>query len=265
MGQDPEERAEILMPVKWIIADIDGCLSPEESIPWDLERFFEFARIAREAAAGQGEIAPLTLCTGRPQPYVEVLLKILDVRAPAICENGAVLYTLHDNRSRFGPGITEEKILGLRAVRGFLEMEVLPRYPGLVYQFGKEAQLSIYCEQPEIFGPIQEEIADFVRKRGGPALSINASHYYLNISLDGVNKGRALSALLDELGVRRGEVAGIGDTVGDLPLREAVGYFACPANAQPGLKAVSDYVSPYPDIEGVLDILERPEFQRMLA
>ena len=59
------------------------------------------------------------------------------------------------------------------------------------------------------------------------------------------------------------ETAGIGDTEGDLPLRENVGFFACPANSQDSVKRVADYVSPYPMLEGVLDILTRPEFRAL--
>lgn len=250
------------MTVKWIISDVDGCLSPEESVPWDLERFLPLARLIRQASAGQGEIAPMTLCTGRPQPYVEVLMKLFDIQAPAICENGAVLYTLHDNTARYGPGVTKEKILGLRAVRGFIEEEILPGCPAAVLQFGKEAQISVFSQTPELFAAIQPRIEEFVARRGGPELIINTSHFYLNISLAGVDKGEALRALLKELDVTHDQTAGIGDTEGDLPLREAVGFFACPANAKDSIKAVADYVSPYPLLEGVLDIFARPEFRR---
>jgi hypothetical protein len=45
-------------------------------------------------------------------------------------------------------------------------------------------------------------------------------------------------------------------------LRDAVGFFACPANSHQIIKAVADYVSPYPDIEGMLDILRRLEVRR---
>ncbi len=248
--------------MKWIIADIDGCISPEESVAWDLGAFLRLAERSQAASAGRGTMPPMTLCTGRPQPYVEVLMKLLDVRAPAICENGAVLYTLHNNTSRFGPGVTEEKVQGLRAVHGFIETAILPDYPQLVYQFGKEAQLSVFSEQPACFDEVKERIEDFVAKQGGPAVLIEPSHFYLNISLEGVDKGRALNALLDELHATRETVAGIGDTAGDLPLRDAVGFFACPANAKPEIKNVADYVSPYPTLEGVLDILERPELKR---
>lgn len=250
------------MAIKWIIADIDGCISPEESVPWELEGFLAFARIARESAGGDGPVAPMTLCTGRPQPYVEVLMKLLDVRAPAICENGAVLYTLHDNHARYGPGVTEEKILQLRAVRAYIETDLLPRHPEMVMQFGKEAQMSLFSTTPERFAAVQPAIEAFAAAHG-PELNINTSHYYLNISLAGVDKGRALRALLAELGAGRDEAAGIGDTEGDMPLREAVGFFACPANAKPALRAVADYVSPLPTVQGVLDILGRPELRRL--
>ncbi|HOD52067.1 MAG TPA: HAD hydrolase family protein [Candidatus Hydrogenedentes bacterium] len=250
------------MSVKWIITDLDGCVSPEESIPWDLDLFFEFARLSRAASAGESSLAPLTLCTGRPQPYAEVLMKLLDIRAPVICENGAVLYSLHDNWARVGPGVTPEKIQGLRAVRNFIETELLRSHPEAVMQFGKEAQLSVFSKEPAILREMQPRVEQFARKHG-PDLIINCSHYYLNISLAGVDKGSTLRALLEELGVSRGEVAGVGDTVGDLPLREAVGFFACPANAHAEIKAVADYVSPEPTIAGLLDILALPQMQRV--
>jgi HAD superfamily hydrolase (TIGR01484 family) len=249
--------------MQWIIMDIDGCISPEESIPWDLERFAELAYLSREASAGRGTLPPFTLCTGRPQPYVEVLMKMLDVRAPAICENGAVLYTLHNNLSQYAPGVSQGKIEGLRAVRAFIEHEVLPSNPKLCYQFGKEAQISVFSEQPDVFSGIKSSIEDFIAERGGPELLISPSHYYLNISLAGVDKGSTLKHLLGELGVSRKHAAGIGDTEGDLPLRDNVGFFACPANATPDIRAVADYVSPHANIAGVLDILRRPELQQL--
>lgn len=250
------------MRVEWIITDIDGCLSPEESEPWDLDLFGDLARLCRAAANGDGPIPPMTLCTGRPQPYVEVLAKLLDVRLPIIAENGAVLYSLRDNWSRFGPGVTPEKIHGLRMIREYLDDVLLRRFPGALYQFGKEAMLSVYAEQPGVFQEMERAIHDLVARQGLPEPVINATSYYLNISMSGVNKGTTLKALMAEAGVSRARAAGIGDTMGDLPLREAVGFFACPANAQKALKAVADYVSPKPDVAGLLDILSLPQLRR---
>ena len=50
--------------------------------------------------------------------------------------------------------------------------------------------------------------------------------------------------------------------MGDWSIREAVGFFACPANAVPPLREAADYVSPHNDLAGILDILERPELQK---
>ena len=250
------------MSVKWIISDVDGCISPEESVPWGIPRFLELAQKVAAANAGRSTLAPLTLCTGRPQPYVEVLMKLFDVRVPAICENGAVLYTLHDNHAKFSAKVTEPMLIGLRALRTFIETDILPENPKVLLQFGKEAQISVFAEDPTLFPPIQAKIERFLADNNGPDLLIQASHFYLNISFTGVDKGSALVELQHELHATREDLAGVGDTEGDLPLRDAVGFFACPANARKAVKDAADYISPYAQIDGMLDILEHPRLQR---
>ena len=250
------------MPTRLIISDIDGCISPEASRAWDGPLFSRFADLCRAASAGTVGLAPITLCTGRPQPYVEALMKILDIRYPSICESGAVLYTLEDNCSRFASSITPERIQGLHRLRERIAAEVLPAFPGLVYQFGKEAQMSLYCEHPDCFGDVAEHVRRLAAAIPGLELIITPSHYYLNIDLAGVTKGGAVTGLLRDLGLNKSEAAGIGDTMGDISIRDAVAFFACPANAVSGIKDVADYISPHPDIRGMLDILERPELQR---
>jgi hydroxymethylpyrimidine pyrophosphatase-like HAD family hydrolase len=130
-------------------------------------------------------------------------------------------------------------------------------------QFGKEAQMSVYSENTDLLPLIHQRIKSFVKKEGGPELCINCSHYYLNVSLAGVDKGQAIKWLLDELQLDEQQAAGIGDTVGDLPLRENVGFFACPGNAHPTIQEIADYVSPYPALDGLLDILQQPAFRVM--
>ena len=244
-----------------IITDVDGCLTSEGSVPFDPEALSRLGHLMREASDGRGALPPMTLCTGRPQPYVEALMKMLGIRLPAICENGAVIYTLDDNRARFGPGVTEEKVLGLRTVRAFIETELLPQYPQAVMQFGKEAQLSVFSRQPEVLPELGPPIEDFLAREGGPELDISPSHYYLNLSLRGVNKGRAIEWLLGELGLCQENVAGIGDTEGDLPIRQSVGWFACPSNATADIQRVADFVASRPEAEGVLEILDQPQLK----
>lgn len=251
------------MPVRLVLTDVDGCISPEDSSPWDGRHFEEFAALSRKASAGEIPLAPLTLCTGRPQPYVEVLMKMLDIRYPAICEVGAVFYSLHDNRSRLAPGITPEMLRSMHRLREHIMEEIIPKVPGLVYQFGKEAQMSLFSYDPSCFPKIIRQLEEYARILPGLELTIMPSQLYLNINFKGITKGAAIEQLLEELNLRREETAGVGDTMGDLSIREAVGFFACPANAVEGIKEVADYVSPYPEILGMLDILQRPELQRL--
>lgn len=241
------------MHYRLIVSDVDGCIAPEESAAWDLA---PFVRLAERVRARQHEV-PFTLCTGRPQPYVEALMKLFDVRVPAICESGAVLYSLTDNRSVYGPGVTEEKLDELLEIRHFVTSDLLKRYPEAVHQFGKEAHLSLFSEDPARIPFLADEIARFASRYADDPVEISASHFYLNVSLRGVTKGSALRRLMADLQVDPKSVATIGDTVGDLPLREESGFFACPANATAETKAHADYVSPHRDAHGVLDILSR--------
>jgi HAD superfamily hydrolase (TIGR01484 family) len=240
---------------KLIVSDVDGCLAPEESAAWDFRAFARLAELIR--GADGREPLPFTLCTGRPQPYVEVLMKLLDVRLPAICEGGAVFYALSDNRSSYGPGVTPERLEELYEIRHFISSDLLARYQDVVYQFGKEAQISLYAEDPARIPVLADEVRRFATRYADDPLEVSATRYYLNVSLRGVDKGSAVRKLLADLDVRGDEVAAIGDTAGDLPLRNEAGFFGSPANATGDAKAHADYVSPYADVHGLLDIIER--------
>ena len=40
-------------------------------------------------------------------------------------------------------------------------------------------------------------------------------------------------------------------------MADSVSFFACPANAEAEIKQSANYISPYEEIDGVLDILQR--------
>ena len=241
------------MGFELIVCDVDGCISPEESVAWDLDAVSRLAMMVREA--------PFTLCTGRPQPYVEALMKLLDVRLPTVCENGALYYSLHDNRSVFAPGVTDAGVQAIAAIDRFASTELPTRVPGAVLQEGKRAQVSIFTADPGAMPEIDAAVREFAATLNGAVeLDIGASHYYFNVSLRGVDKGSGLIGLLDgplAPSPPRERILAIGDTGGDIPMRDHVGFFAAPANATSAVKDLADYVSPYPDIRGLIDILER--------
>ena len=45
-----------------------------------------------EASRADPLVPAVTLCTGRPQPYVECLLQVIHSDTPALCEGGTVMF-----------------------------------------------------------------------------------------------------------------------------------------------------------------------------
>jgi HAD superfamily hydrolase (TIGR01484 family) len=244
------------MPIELIVCDVDGCLVPETSAAWDFEAFAPLVEVIRAANAGSGGLPPVTLCTGRPQPYVEALMKILDIRVPAICESGAIIYSLADNHARLGPGITHQQIDDLRELRRWMEHHLLDGRKDVVIQAGKEAQISLYSSVPSMLPPLHRAIEAEATARH-LALEISSSHFYLNISLCGVDKGATLRAVLTDLGIDPRHTAAMGDTEGDLPLRKVCAWMGAPDNAREAIKKVADYVSPHAETRGAIDLFER--------
>lgn len=238
-----------------VFCDIDGCLTSEASVSIDLTAIDQLVTLFR--GPRRRHLPPVVLCTGRPQPYVELLLKILDLQTTAICENGAVYYNLVGNHARLAPCLDRGQVALLRKLREHIEVELLGDRGAAWLQYGKEAQVSVFSEDHGLLLEMEKKINEYVDRNGGPALDINTSHYYLNISLAGIDKGRAIRDILGEHGMTREDALGIGDTDGDMGIRRETGLFACPANARPSIMEVADYISPHPETAGVVDILER--------
>jgi hydroxymethylpyrimidine pyrophosphatase-like HAD family hydrolase len=62
--------------------------------------------------------------------------------------------------------------------------------------------------------------------------------------------------LSEEIGMPLAHMGGIGDSVSDLRFLGLTGRSAAPANATAEVKAAVDYVSPYENGAGVVDILD---------
>ena len=244
-----------------IIADIDGCLTPEGPEPFDVARLARMAAHNERAfSGGVGAPPPVTLCSGRPQPFAEAMCRLIhNTRVPCVCENGVWVYHPGTNEYLLDPAITAEHIEAVHEAEAWVRRELFPR--GVSIQPGKVASMSLYHPDPQY---LRNEIHPIVQRKfdsrpegaeDGWPLRVSMTWLYINCDLRHISKSTGLDRLAAMLGIPRERIAGIGDTPSDLAIRDRVGYFACPANAHEEIKRAADYIAPSREAAGVLEIL----------
>lgn len=236
-----------------IVCDNDGCLMPEEPGPIEFEVMKPISEYNRRAVSSGGRLPPLTIATGRPAPFVELLMRFLqcDRRIPSICEHGVFTYSLAENFARREASIRASDKAALDALGKWFD----EAHADWVREAGKSGTISIYVpEGGEEVDRRRELVAGKVEAEGWP-MGVGRSVTYVNVTLRHVTKATALTRVLGELEIDSKEVLAIGDTAGDLVMADLCGWFACPANAVEEVRARADYVSPFAVTEGVVDIL----------
>jgi hydroxymethylpyrimidine pyrophosphatase-like HAD family hydrolase len=236
-----------------IVSDIDGCLQPESNTAMDLASLAKVAAWNKEAETGN--LPRLTLCSGRPQPFAEAMCKLIgNLSVPCVAENGVWLYHPGTNEYLMDPSITAEHRAAVREASAWLEREYGPR--GVSQQPGKVASISLYHRDTRVLKEIWPRVAEEFDRRAWP-LRVSMTWLYINCDLKHVSKATGMKRLLAMVGVPKERVAGIGDTMSDLAIREHCGWFACPANAAEEIKRHADFMAGEAEARGVVEILNR--------
>jgi len=197
----------------------------------------------------------LTLCSGRPQPFAEALCRLVaNTTLPLVAENGVWLYHPDCNRYDLDPRITADHLRMVDEARTWVARTLGAR--GVSIQPGKTASVSLYHADTAFLRSLEGPVRDEFVRRGWP-LRVSMTWLYINCDLGFVSKSTGLDRLFAGAGLTRGRVAGIGDTPSDEAIADRVSFFACPANADERIRPRAHYVSPYAEVEGVLDILEK--------
>jgi HAD superfamily hydrolase (TIGR01484 family) len=229
----------------------------------------------------------LVLCTGRQFPYGEAVLQSLnafwDESLPSILENGAGLYIPKTKKviwnSRITPA-TSSAMFDVRAKSASLvervkgEREVGKEFcislnpPESIYSMNEIANqeygLAVFDESGKkkepikLFYEIVMKELDYFVKNG--IIEITHSKSAVDITPCGVNKGTGIEEFCIFTGIQMDQVVGVGDSKGDMPLLQRVGYPACPANADSFVKEVcgknpNGYISKYECAAGIVDIV----------
>ena len=237
-----------------VICDIDGCLGPETTEPLDILRLTQI-RTWNEAAHTKRDRPIVTLCSGRPQPFVEALCRIIgNTDLPAICENGVWLFDPATNAFVRDPAILPEHVHAVHAAEAWIEKTLYPR--GVVFQPGKSASISLWHpDTPTLRAMCPELIAKFEHE--GWPFRVSNTIAWINCDLAFVSKGSGLRRFIDWTGLAPSRLLGIGDSASDLAMKDYCAVFAGPANAASEVKNSADFISTSTEIEGVLEILHQ--------
>lgn len=235
------------MSIRLVALDVDGVVGEGNGRPIQLGVLAELARLNERPEGPR-----ITLLTGRPAPFVEVLAALIGARAPAVYESGCGLWQPQPYAFLRHPELPPPERIE-EARRRLWEGVVAP---GLgFFQPGKEHSFTLFAAR----GRALEELEAAV----GPALGELAGEFTAFPSIDclnllprGVDKGQGLRWLCRLVGVELEQVLAVGDSEVDLPFLEAAGRCAAPANASPAVRSAVDFLAPGPAAEGLLQILD---------
>ncbi len=250
-----DEAAEPRAPrdIRAILCDVDGCLSPEAIGQASASALATVAKHNHRART-EGDRPLLTLCTGRPLPFADAIARMVGaLDLPIVCEAGAFLFEPKTYTWEIDQSLTPEYFAALAEQRSWVERT----FPSVYFEQGKSASLTLFHpEGPEALErDVLRRLQDRVAERSLP-FRIAMTWTCINVEPASVSKATGIERFMRRTGLATHQLAGIGDTMSDMAIRERVRFFACPANAKPELKPHADYVSAFDEVFGVLDILE---------
>ncbi|MBP1048450.1 sugar-phosphatase [Enterococcus sp. BWM-S5] len=264
------------MAIKLVAIDIDGTLLDSN------RNLTDGVKEAVKKANEQGIY--IVLCTGRPLPGVEALLKELDLYK----END---YVITYNGSLVQATKTKEVISQYTlSYDDFMEIEMMARKVGShlhmsdehsIYTFNRnigkytvhEAYLvdmplkyrsveeitpdvnvikMMMIDDPEVLDASISKIPDSFKEK---YTTVKSTEFYYEILNKEASKGAALAKLAAHLNIPIEETMAIGDNENDLSMIEAAGVGAAMGNATESIKAAADILLGTNDKDGVAEAL----------
>ncbi len=251
--------------IDYFVTDVDGCLAtPFQEPDWDiLSKLRAYHQQAREDRQNKkpSPYPLLSICTGRPLAYTEALAQWLGIRTPFIFES-ALLFDLDSyqvkgaatNRTSWTnanpQAIHSQKTVGdfeldsfsslsshpgvqdIEQVKQWFLHDVVARYPEMSIEFAKILDAGLVCHDPSLVDKVEKETAHYLEKQGLTHLEIHTTDVSINVLLGGNNKGLGLKLLANQFNTPLGQIAYIGDSSGDIPALDLVGYPFTPSNAR---------------------------------
>ncbi|MBX3142573.1 MAG: HAD family phosphatase [Trueperaceae bacterium] len=245
-SHDTDLRLDLERPIRVFACDIDGCLAAASHADYELGPLGQMADLNR-LSASDPSVPALTLVTGRPHAYVDAVTQLLAIDLPVSFENGAGFATRRPYKAWLAPAA----VAGAKRMRELAA--VIEGMDHLVLQPGKLASLSVFAADPLVL-PLEELEAEVtaVLARSGFDMIIDPSTDCMNVLLPGVDKASGFEQLCMEIGVDPAEVAGIGDSVGDVEWLKACAVGIAPSNSVPQARAAASHPVDLIDVHAAL-------------
>lgn len=238
------------LPIQLIVLDSDGVLTDGEAQPCDLPLLAELTRL-NQAARRDPHYPAVTICSGRPAPYVDAMLQTIDGHVPAVFEAGAGLYLPGAYRFLAHPGL--HHAAAMQQIKQRLQQTLIPQ--GLLHiQPGKEYSLSLFPTDPAQLAALLPAVQQALGPLADEVAWVYAASC-LNAMPPGIDKAAGLRFLADVTGVPVAAMLAVGDSAIDLPMLQIAGHSAAPANASAAVKQVVDYVAAEPSTAGLRQVL----------
>jgi len=226
----PGQASDIMM----VAADIDGTLTRRRG---DLLLSLEAVTAVRRL---EGAGIRVSLVSGNSLPVTAGLARYLGATGPSVAENGCVVFwegrIIHVCKGRPPEDLVQE----------LLELGLEESWQN---QF-RFHDLAFRVRDPSIL----PKAVSIVERYGFAAVS---SGYALHVQPRGGGKGEGVKVVARLLGVPLEKVAAVGDGENDIPMLLIAGFSACPADADPKVRELVDYVASKPGGEGFAEIASR--------
>lgn len=248
--------------IEAILIDIDGCIVNTESGEKPVDDYYEGLKILSSYVqlANKGLFPKIDLCSGRDRNYVEAVSFFIGMpNCWSIIESGIALFNPATKELILNPVLTPEVKESFGEIQKIIPEILQPGfflYPGNMLNIAIERKNGFNEPIENCFQTIKKKLQSLGLEK---FVNIRHSAIAVDISPAGIDKASGVKFWTEKTGIGPEKIMGIGDSNGDFPLLNAVGFIACPANASDECKKLvrekPGYISPFPHAAGVADII----------
>ncbi len=241
--------------IRLIVSDIDGCLTEGGISRFDLD-FLKHLQEWNRSARENDHIPPITVCTGRPQPYVEAMVQAIDCFMPVICESGGVLYDFSTRTLLINPTFDVEMKKKYNLLYRHIGEQFLNGTRPIALEPGKFTEITIIPYHPLTVDALWNEADEFIQPYSVD-FRISRTRTVINFSSHLIDKGVGIKWLSEQTGIGCADMAGFGDSDVDALFLKEVRFAGCPHNAIPEVKLICHFVSKFPTNRGFMEFLKK--------